>query len=121
MVNLQGVKTVEREECKTVLENVCSVKFVTECGEKPSTNPIDSYGAPKAPLLRSNQQVADLGNTWTLDRWFSKETVGNRILGQVDSYGAPVAPPVQPELPEPICRKVRNSDLHQSVTNIFEY
>ena len=67
MVNLQGVKTVEREECKTVLENVCSVKFVTECGEKPSTSPIDSYGAPKAPLLGSNQQVADLGNTWTED------------------------------------------------------
>ena len=60
LVNFQGVKTVERKECKTVLENVCSVKFVTECNEKPSTNPIDSYGAPKAPLLRRKRQVPNL-------------------------------------------------------------
>ena len=53
------MKTVERKECKTVLENVCSVTFVTECGDKAS-NEIDSYGAPKAPLLRSKRQVADL-------------------------------------------------------------
>ena len=55
------MKTVERKECKTVLENICSVNFVTECDDKTSNNEIDSYGAPKAPLLRSKHQVFDLG------------------------------------------------------------
>ena len=55
------MKTVEKKECKTVLENVCAVNFVTECAakeEKPAS-PIDSYGAPEAPLLRSKRRVAD--------------------------------------------------------------
>ena len=51
------MKTVERKQCKTVLENVCTVTYVTECDDKTS-NEIDSYGAPKAALLK----VADLGS-----------------------------------------------------------
>ena len=61
----QGVKTVERRECSTILENVCKVTFVTECdnnndnSNKTPSSEIDSYGAPKAPLLRGKRQVID--------------------------------------------------------------
>merc|ERR1719328_349344 len=37
-------------------------------------------------------------------------------VNQVDSYGAPVAPPVQPELSEPICKKVAKRECSEQPT-----
>ena len=94
------MKTVERKECKTVLENVCSVTFVTECGDKAS-NEIDSYGgssygAPKAPLLRSKRQVGDVFVMGAGKGLHSGDKMERKYLIQVDSYGAPAAPLVEP-------------------------
>merc|ERR1711978_542813 len=96
-VSTKGVKTVERKECSTILENVCKVTFVTECennndnSNKTPSSEIDSYGAPKAPLLRGKRQVA------------------------IDSYGAPIKPVLQPtsSAPTPICRKVAKRTCSQ--------
>jgi len=96
-VSTKGVKTVERRECSTILENVCKVTFVTECdnnndnSNKTPSSQIDSYGAPKAPLLRGKRQVA------------------------IDSYGAPIKPVLQPtsSTPTPICRKVAKRTCSQ--------
>ena len=93
------MKTVERKECKTVLENVCSVTFVTECGDKAS-NEIDSYGgsygAPKAPLLRGKRQVADVFVMGAGKVLHTGDKMERTYLIQVDSYGAPAAPLVEP-------------------------
>ena len=93
------MKTVERKECKTVLENVCSVTFVTECGDKAS-NDIDSYGgsygAPKAPLLRGKRQVGDVFLKEAGKGLHTGDKMERKYLIQVDSYGAPAAPLVEP-------------------------